>query len=205
MSGSEADTTQTGSLMSPEREPLHFLGSIQPHGILLALSDSELKILQVSANTQAHLGIQSQNLLGQSLDTLLDAQLVEAIRQNCDDFDSINPLKLSIRTSTGERSFNGMVHRVESNIILELELTNPPNEASFSNVHTQLRRAIAKLRRVSSLSEFFQLATKEIRKIMGFDRVMVYQFDPKKAGAVIAEAKRDDLASAFPESPFLLL
>ncbi|MBW3585753.1 MAG: GAF domain-containing protein, partial [Cyanobacteria bacterium 0813] len=48
-----------------------------------------------------------------------------------------------------------------------------------------------------NLKELCQLTVEEIRKISGFDRVMVYQFDPEGNGAVIAEAKAEKL------SPFL--
>lgn len=195
MSGSEITPIQTGSLMSRAHQPVHFSGSIQPHGFLLALSAPEFNIMQVSANTQEYLGIEPENLLGQSLDTLLAPQFVEAMRQSLKDVESVSPLNLSIRTPTGERFFDGRIQRIESVIILEVEPTISSSEASVLSIHVLVRQAIAKLQRASNLTEFLQAITKNLRQITEFDRVMVYKFDPQGSGAVMAEAKRDDLPS----------
>jgi light-regulated signal transduction histidine kinase (bacteriophytochrome) len=64
---------------------------------------------------------------------------------------------------------------------------------NFFSVPALIKRAIAKLQQVSSSNDFFDLVTQEVRQLTGFDRVMVYQFDPQGAGEVIAEAKNDDL------------
>ncbi|MBW4593433.1 MAG: GAF domain-containing protein [Brasilonema angustatum HA4187-MV1] len=172
-------------------EPIHFSGSIQPHGILLVLSDPELTLVCVSANIQEQFGI-SEDLLNQSLSTLLDVQVVDAIRQSLHLIDSASPIKLQESILVSERSFNGLVHRTENFIILELEPTLP---LGLFSVPAFVRRAIAKLRQVSSSHEFLHLLTQELRRITEFDRVMVYQFDQYEAGTVMAEAKRDDLPS----------
>lgn len=195
MSGSDITPIQTGSLISRAHQPVHFSGSIQPHGFLLALSDPELKIVQASANTQEYLGTESENLLGQSLDTVLAPQLVEAMRRSLKDVDSVSPLNLSIRTSTGERFFEGRVQRMESVILFEAEPTISSSETSVLSVHGLVRQAIAKLQRVSNQTEFLQAIAENVRQITEFDRAMVYQFDPQGSGAVMAEAKRDDLPS----------
>jgi light-regulated signal transduction histidine kinase (bacteriophytochrome) len=195
MSGSEITPIQTGSLMSHAHQPIHFSGAIQPHGFLLALSEPEFKIVQASANTQEYLGIEPENLLGQSLNILLASQFVEVLRQSLKDVDSVSPLNLSIRTPTGERFFEGRVQRIESVILLEVEPTTSSSAASVLSVHALVRGAIAKLQRVSSLTEFLQAIAQNVRKITEFDRVMVYRFDPQGSGSVMAEAKRDDLPS----------
>lgn len=179
--------------MSHNLEPIHFSDSIQPHGILLVLSDPELTLLFMSANIQDYLGIAPHSLLGQSLNTLLDDQLVEAIRQSLGEIDSVTPIKLQECISVGEHSFDSLVHRTEGAIILELEPTSPQTELGFFSVRASVKRAMTKLRHVSRGSEFLQLVTQEVRKITGFDRVMVYQFDQHGAGTVMAEAKQDDL------------
>ncbi|MCX7593915.1 MAG: GAF domain-containing protein [Fischerella sp.] len=194
MSGSESSNFQIPNSVNDDREVFHFSASIQPYGILLALSYPELTILQVSANTQDYFGIEPQNLLGQSLDTLLDAQFVAGFRQNLENIDSVTPLKLSICTSVGERCFNSMVHRTSNIIILELEPSQQTDVSLFS-VPALVKRAIAQLQQVSNQHEFLQLATQAVRQLTGFDRVMVYQFDSQGAGEVIAESKREDLPS----------
>ncbi|MCP6763017.1 MAG: ATP-binding protein [Fischerella sp. CENA71] len=169
-------------------------GSIQPHGVLLALS-TQLVILQVSSNTQDYLGKRPQELLGQPLSSLLDALCLEAIAQlPINEIDTINYLKLSVRTNEGKRDFDGFVHRVENTIILELEPTQSPVPVNFLNIHTLIKGAIAKLKRTNNLIDFLQLTAQQVRNITGFDRVMVYQFDHQGAGVVIAEVKTEELS-----------
>lgn len=79
MSQSE-DPIQATALSNHDRKPIHIPGSIQPHGVLLALS-TQLEIVQVSNNTQVFLGKEPEDLLGQPLGYLLDATKVEAVKQ----------------------------------------------------------------------------------------------------------------------------
>ena len=80
MSQSEDHFIPTASLTNHDRKPIHIPGSIQPHGVLLALN-LQLDIIQVSNNTQYFLGKPAQELLGQPINILLEAQQVEAVRQ----------------------------------------------------------------------------------------------------------------------------
>ncbi|MBD2430055.1 MULTISPECIES: ATP-binding protein [Fischerella] len=169
-------------------------GSIQPHGVLLALS-TQLEILQVSSNTQVYLDKQPEELLGQPLSSLLDAPGLEAIAQlPTEEIDTLNYLKLSVPTKEGKRDFHAFVHHLGDKIILELESTQSPDEVNFINIYALIKRAIAKLKRTNNLIDFLQLAAQQTREITGFDRVMVYQFDHQGAGEVIAEVKTQELS-----------
>ena len=44
-------------LTNCERELIHLAGSVQPHGVLLALREPTLRIVQASANAAALLGV----------------------------------------------------------------------------------------------------------------------------------------------------
>ena len=57
-------------LTNCERELLHLAGSVQPHGVLLELSATELVVLQVSGNAASLLGIEPDALLQQTLAVL---------------------------------------------------------------------------------------------------------------------------------------
>lgn len=176
-------------------EPIQIRRSIQPHGVLLALSP-QLENLVVSNNTQELLGKEPDDLLGQPLSTLLDAEQVKAIAQCCEqETGSVNSFKLSIQTSKGEQYFDGIAHRTESAVILELEPTDSVNQVSFLSFHALASEAIAKMRKTSNLTDFLHLVASEVQKITGYDRVMVYEFDHHTgAGSVVAEVKRDDLS-----------
>ena len=52
-------------------EPIRFPGAIQPHGLLLTLSEPALAIIQVSANVETLLARAPQSLIGQPLENLI--------------------------------------------------------------------------------------------------------------------------------------
>lgn len=185
-----ANNTVLGANPSASHDRLSSL--VQPHGILLVLSSSQLKILQVSNNTQDYLGISPQNLLGQFLDTIFDTDRMTALQQCLQEKGKgIHFLKLSI----GDRYFDGIVHQTAEATILELEPTNSKVELSFLSFHNSLRKAIALMRSRSNLAQLLAVAIEAIQKLIGFDRVMVYQFDSQGAGEVIAEVKKENLSS----------
>ncbi len=194
MSQSESTTAQATTLTNHDRKPIHIPGSIQPHGVLLALS-IQLEILQVSNNTQVYLGKEPEDLLGQPLSYLLDPQQVEIVKQCLlKKIGSANAFKVLINTLDEERSFDAIAHRIEEAVILELEPTSSESEVSFLSFHSLAGEAIAKMQSTSNLIEFLHLVAEEVQKIIGFDRVMVYQFDESEAGSVVAEVKREDLS-----------
>ena len=66
-------------------EPIRTPGAIQPHGVLLTLSEPELCVLQISANVEMLLGRTPQELVGLPLQLLLGdhyAQQVEEAAAN---------------------------------------------------------------------------------------------------------------------------
>ena len=193
----ESITTETFNLTNCDREPIHIPGAIQPHGLLLVISPLEWKITQISRNTQEFLGIEPEQLLGQPLDRLLPTDKIEAIAACLEgDFEQINPLKLSIETQNGTKKFNGIVHSLdENNIILELEINKSENDLNFIQFSQISKRILLQIQRASTLNELCQIIVQQIRKLTGFERVMIYQFDQTGAGDIIAEDKLEELES----------
>lgn len=201
MSQSEAITTnevvtaQNVNLTNCDREAIHIPSSIQPHGLLFALAEPELSILQVSDNTFEYLGLQPEELLNQKLSFLLDESQIQAIRMCLtEDFESVNPLKVSIRSGEKTLIFDGIVHRSIGAVILELEATrSTKQDAKFFDFYNLVRSPLNKIQKSSTLRELCDVIVKEIRKITGFDRIMIYRFDEDGAGMVIAEDPKEGL------------
>lgn len=179
-------------LTNCDREPIHIPGLIQPHGALLVLQSS-LEIVQVSKNTDAVIGRQPEDLLGKPLSELLDQAQIQRI-QHClsEDFESVNPLRLSIATPEGLIDFDGIVHCWDGLVVLELEPKAAPANLDFFDFYHQVKEPITRIQKASTRSEMCQVVVKEVRRITGFDRVMVYQFDSEGAGCVIAEDTDQD-------------
>jgi light-regulated signal transduction histidine kinase (bacteriophytochrome) len=177
-------------LTNCDREPIHIPGAIQPHGVLLALSEPDLKIVQASANTGEMFGVLPHNLPGQPLDVLMGPGQADRLRSIV----ARNAFAESVTVKTFDFSqsstFHAILHWGETGLVLELEPTGAGNR---SLEFTALTPVVAALEGAGSLTAFCQLAAEEVRALTGFDRVMVYRFAPNYDGEVIAEARREDI------------
>ncbi len=200
---SEQFEPETFDLTNCDREPIHIPGLIQAHGVLLLLQEPELKIVQVSANTKAFFGIEPEKLLNASLQDLISEAQIELIFQCLQqDFESVNPIKLSINNTI----FDGIIHRCDrtseqelgfGNLILELEPAQMKEKSDFLDFYKLVLASINKLQKATTPQQICQEIVKELRALTQFDRVMVYQLDPKGSGEIIAEDRQEHL------TPFL--
>jgi two-component system, chemotaxis family, sensor kinase Cph1 len=184
------------------------LTKIQSHGILLVLSEPDLTILQVSNNTNLVFGIAPAWMLGKPLDRILDIFQVEQFRAELigKTFDQQNSTKIWVRKHTDEYSiFDAVFHRSpDGYLILELEPTEKNETIPFLSFYHLAKAAIDRMTVTANLPAFGQIVAAEVRKLTGFDRVMMYQFDEDGHGEVIAEDSNDQMESYlglhFPES-----
>ena len=192
-------------LTNCDREPIQTPNAIQAHGMLLTFTETDWTILQISQNTEAFLGRPPADFLGRSLAVLMDGEQLAAI-QGCinTDFENVNPLRLSLQVQPGHTElFEGVVHRSDSVIILELEpylrvtdrlpqsavLTTNRQAVSFFDFYKFVKTPLGQIQNTQNLTELAQQTVKTIRSLTGFDRVMLYRFDADGAGDVIAESK----------------
>lgn len=179
-------------------------GYIQPFGVLLALERSTLTILQVSANVEAFFGMSPESLLGKPLQQLLSPQQTQQIASYLaeDNLDFINPFEVTPSICNHDRhaspslqTFRGSLYRTADVLILELE---PLVQAADNRVlqgYSYLQTLILKLRQAQTLDELVQSLAREVKRLTGFDRVMVYRFEVDYHGVVVAEAKEAHLES----------
>ncbi|MDY6781277.1 MAG: ATP-binding protein [Cyanobacteriota bacterium] len=187
-------TAENVDLTNCDREAIHIPGSIQPHGVLLALEESELKICQVSTNTLNVLGLSPETLLGTTLHRWLEERHIDALNSHLRrDFETVNPLKLTFNSSP--QTFDAIAHRNDNLLLLELEPTSIAETADFFTFYQWVKSPIQQMQQTSTLREIGEVVVREIRKITGFDRIMIYRFNEDGVGRVIAENKREDLES----------
>ncbi len=200
------------NLASLEQEAMQLAtqlsGQIQPHGVLFVLEEPELKILQASSNSYSVFGISPAEILEKPLEEILDPYQVEKIKAGLTDenFDYINPTKVWARTQGDNYLvFDALFHRNKDGfLILELEPTFSQESIPFLSFYHLARASINQLEKTANLRDFCQIIVQEVRKVTGFDRVMLYKFDDDGHGAVIAEEKLDSMESYlglhYPES-----
>lgn len=185
------------SLHELEKQAIHTSSLIQPHGVILVLQEPELKIVQATTNSYSVFGIHPEDMIERTLEELLDPFQFEIIQRgvNQDNLDFINPTKIWARKEGDEYViFDGVFHRNKEGIlILELEPAASQENIPFLSFYHLARASINQLQETASLSDFCQIIVHEVRKVTGFDRVMLYKFDEDDHGAVIAEEKLDHL------------
>ncbi|BCL37254.1 ATP-binding protein [Nostoc sp. MS1] len=186
--GKQGLVDEVVDLTNCDQEPIHIPGLVQPHGVILVLQDPSLKIIQVSSNSQEIIGQKPDKLLGKPLSYLLDVKQINKIQQCLsEDFESINPINISITIFKRSIDFDGIVHRLDETIILEIEPQKVKVKTNFFDFYNQVKGTITRIQKAPTLLEMCQIVVKEIRRITDFERVMVYRFDPEGAGSVIAE------------------
>lgn len=180
-----------------DQEKIHIIGYIQPHGVFLCLEETNLTILQVSNNTSEFFGISPEKLLNQNLSVLLDNEQITIFKDYLaqQDLQSTNPIEFSVKVADKIRDFDGVIHRSQGVLILELEPTIIEKTKVFFKFYPLIKLAISKLKGGETLDQICQILVGEVRKITGFDRVMLYKFDDDNHGYVIAEEKLDSLES----------
>jgi two-component system, chemotaxis family, sensor kinase Cph1 len=196
------------NLERSEYKPIHVSGQIQPHGVLFVLEEPDLKIVQTSTNTYQVFGVAPEKIVEQKLEDIFDSFQVETIKSAVtnNNLDSINPSKLWARIKGDDYViFDGVFHRnADGCLLLELEPAFSQEIIPFLSFYHLARTSIDRIEETSNLREFCQIIVKEVRKLTGFDRVMLYKFDEENHGDVIAEEKLESLPSYlglhYPES-----
>ncbi|MEO0739975.1 MAG: ATP-binding protein [Bacteroidota bacterium] len=174
-----------------DREPIHIPGTVQAHGALLVV-DRAGAVVQVSANVGIFIGRESQDVLNQPCSAcFVDADGVRLMRALGDgqDWSELNPLPLV--THSGVR-VNVIGHRQEGGTVLELE---PSEDAIWYPEPQPVQRAIRALNRAATVEALQDAIVTEVKRLTGFDRVMLYRFDRDWNGAVVAEAAREGIGS----------
>ena len=168
-------------------EPIRFPGAIQPHGLLLTLSEPDLHIQQISANVENLFGLAPAALLDQPLATLTGphaSTIVEQAAQFAGQVD-VPPLELTLQGI----AYEGLLHRDNGLLILELELK--PDQAALVGTMAKIRnlsRVLQSLQAAKTLPALYDICVKEIQALTGYDRVLIYRFQEEGHGQVIAEA-----------------
>jgi len=174
-------------LTNCEREPIHIPGQIRAHGVLLALGPGDLTVLQASDNTLVYLGVPTAELLGRPLSALLTVEnLIALNRAIREDHLEENPLYLFTGLVCGKGPFHAIGHLHAGLFLLELEPVQSDHERP--DFYEMLKRSVARLQRARNLDDFCGLITEEVRRVSGYDRVMLYRFGADWSGHVIAES-----------------
>ncbi|MGJ4952777.1 GAF domain-containing protein [Bradyrhizobium sp. HKCCYLS20291] len=174
------------TLADCEREQIHLAGSIQPHGILLAIKEPDCIVIQASANAAAFLNTNA--VVGRPLRDL-GGDLALQILPHLNGPLHLAPMTLRCSIGSPPRRVDCTVHRPSNGgLIIELE---PATKTT--NVASALDGAFHRITSASSLVGLCDETATIFREITGYDRVMVYRFDEEGHGEVLSERRRPEL------------
>lgn len=176
-----------------EAEPIHIPGSVQPHGVLLALEGPTHLVTQASANTLELLGLAAQTLLGHELAAVLGDELCSQVTKALAVCRTL-PQERAVFSwqSPGVRPFTTYVHTSGPTTVLELlpsALQPLPSDDDREVEVRAFKLVHARTDVVAKCAE----AARWVRQLTGYDRVMVYRFHDDWHGEVIAESLREGL------------
>ena len=168
-------------------EPIRFPGAIQPHGLLVTLTEPGLQIQQVSANVLTLFGVSAESLLGLPLAALSGSEAANAVQQAAvyTTLADAPPLALNLLG----REYEGLLHRDQGILVLELELK--PDDSEIHSTMGKVRnlsRMLQRLQGAKTLTALYEICVREIQALTGYDRVLIYRFQDEGHGQVIAEA-----------------
>jgi chemotaxis family two-component system sensor kinase Cph1 len=176
--------------------PIHLINTVQPYGVLLVLHRSTLQIIQTSENATTIFGIQPPDLLKTTIKDHLDTDTIKFLEQttNAKSTDKIPQL-----WTIHEQKYLCILHVKNDYILAELELYPYKEEEqnSFVSIFQQIRYSMALIEAASTTMEVCTIAARELRRISGFDKVMIYRFDKEWNGTVIAEEMTTDMESYY--------
>ncbi|RRR69289.1 MAG: GAF domain-containing protein [Candidatus Viridilinea halotolerans] len=170
---------------------------IQTHGALLVLRESDLTIVQVSANALPLLGIPPEQLLGQPLTLLFGAQQVAQLRTALTDVSpQVRPLvSLTLDTPHAPRPLLGRLLRQPGVVWLELE------PVAATERWPVLVAIVRSLRTLRTLAGLWPVVAAQVSQLTGFDRVVIMQVQPDATCAVLAEQVQHGLSTRMHCSP----
>lgn len=183
-------------LTNCDKEPIHIPGKVQSHGFLVAVNSKTHLITYISENSRPFINDEPKNYLGKKLGdfekkikvtgTQLSLEQVVTLGINNSSFETINPFYLEI----GGKPYSLIVSTSGENHILEFETV--ASDLDF-DIQKTIGRSVSEILSGKNLNSLLVNAAQEVKKIIRYDRVMIYKFGEDGHGEVVAEVKNDDL------------
>ncbi len=191
------------NLTNCELEPIHLIGAVQPHGVLLSVREVDGLIIQASRNTESLLSIALAEVIDAPLASL-GGDLAEQVTRLAHSGTLAEPVALQcvLMPQGRRRRFEGALHRAAPGLlVIELESLDalpglqPPTDLAPEVLAGTLSAAVQRFSSAPSIGTLADGIVQAVRDLTGYDRVMVYKFDPDGHGKVIAESRHPRLDS----------
>jgi len=180
-------------LTNCDREPIHIPGRIQSFGALISVS-ADWMVNHVSLNISAFIKAEPQDMIGTPLRKYVDEDAIKLIRSRLPLLAGVDAVERLFGVTLNEsgETFDIAVHMSGRSIIIEIERHVQGKRADYTSY---VRPMIERIGKAETSEELCEDAARQLRHLIGFDRVMVYQFAEDDSGKVIAESRRAGMDS----------
>lgn len=185
---------RTVDLDNCDREPIHIPGSVQPHGVLLALA-LDGTLTHASRNAAAtfpnlpplgqrptHAQLWSSEPLREAAEGMLEDAGGQAV-----------VLPLAIEATLGGTAYDVVLHANAGHLLMEFE-PRASAAAELASFAVMAHRSMARMKGRADIASVLADAVAAVRRLTGFDRVMAYRFHGDDSGEIVAEARLDAMA-----------
>ena len=175
--------------------PIHVINTIQPYGVLLVLSLPALEFIQVSENVESLFGVPAPSLIDTTIDTHIDQTAHDFLKRSTTVGTERIPKLWTIRG----QQYLVVLHIKKEYILAEIDLTPHLQEEqrSFIGIYQEIKYSMSLIESAKTTNGICTVAARELKRISGFEKVMIYRFDQQWNGNVIAEEREEDMESYY--------
>ncbi len=121
-------------------EPIQIPGSIQPHGYLFVLDDTDFRIVSVSQNAADILSLPTRAIIGHPIDEFLVSETTIGLTATFETGEPVIRVRFQQSLVAGECT--GLIHRSAGLVLLEIAPQIPAEhaEAVLGQVHLAIER-----------------------------------------------------------------
>lgn len=164
------------------QEPIRIPGAIQPFGALLLLEPRNLLVLSRSANLQSLTGMAAS-----AGETLTAAGWPDALTAALAGWSDSDDAVYSVPAELPAGRFRLSGTRGPQGLLVELESEPEEPGPGLDALYPRLKLFLDQLDPTNSTQAIMQGAAREMRRLTGFERVLIYRFDTDGHGTVLAE------------------
>jgi light-regulated signal transduction histidine kinase (bacteriophytochrome)/CheY-like chemotaxis protein len=180
-------------LSNCDREPIHVIGRVQSFGGLISMS-SDWIVNHASVNVHELIGVAAEDLIGKRLKECFSETAIMLIRSRMPMLASPDAVErvFGVELTADGRRFDLSIHLSGRSIVLEFEPRGSERDTNYINY---VRPMVERISRAASSQQLCDDAARQLRNLIGFDRIMVYRFADDGTGVVVSESLKSGMDS----------
>ncbi len=162
-------------------EPLHKIGRIQQHGILIVVQKSDGKIIQASENLERFTDCAATEALGKPLESILPHTEKNKLQK----WLHSDAPRETLEVYQNEAVWLLRLHSTLLYYLIEIE---EKQQESLDNLQRLLAHHMVQMEKMPTLPLLYQAFTDGLQQLLGFDRILLMEFQEDWQGQVVAES-----------------